>query len=266
MADNVALPPSAVTAATDDVGGAHFQKMKIADGTADSSAMIAGDATNGLDVDVTRVIPGTAATNLGKAEDAAHSSGDVGVMALAVANAAMALVAADGDYHPLLLDGRGALWITPAPPQVRISVTPTISTSPAYTSGDCVGGLQTVANAVRISAGSGILQSVIVVDNTQAQRAAMDLVFFDRSVTTQGDNNAFAVSDADMAFCLGVVSIGAYNTAWAGTPLNSVASLFNIGLPFVLTGTSLFVQAVVRGTPTYVATTDLIFNYGILQD
>lgn len=62
MADNVpfqsstlATPAAATSVATDDVGGQHFQKMKIADGTADSSAMIPGDATNGLDVDVTRV-------------------------------------------------------------------------------------------------------------------------------------------------------------------------------------------------------------------
>jgi hypothetical protein len=39
------------------------------------------------DVDVTSVIPGVGATNLGKAEDAAHASGDTGVMALAVRSA-----------------------------------------------------------------------------------------------------------------------------------------------------------------------------------
>lgn len=36
------------------------------------------------DVDVTSVVPGTGTTNLGKAEDAAHTSGDVGVGALGV--------------------------------------------------------------------------------------------------------------------------------------------------------------------------------------
>lgn len=69
MADNLTLNAGSggSTAATDDVGGVHFQKVKIADGTADSSAMIGGDATNGLDVDVTRVsgnvtvVQGTAA-------------------------------------------------------------------------------------------------------------------------------------------------------------------------------------------------------------
>ena len=172
----------------------------------------------------------------------------------------------DGNYATFNTDATGRLWVRPAPVQVRIAVTPTISTSPAYTSGDCLGGLQTVSNAVRVSGGTGTLLSVVILDKTQAQRAAMDLVFFDRSVTVAGDNAAFNTSDADMANCLGVISIGPYNTAWAGTPLNSVSTLYNIGLPIVLNGTDLFCQAVVRATPTYTSTTDLIFNYTILQD
>jgi len=56
------------------------------------------------------ISPGTAAANLGKAEDAAHTSGDVGVLALAVrADAAVASVNAAGDYSPLLTDSTGRL-------------------------------------------------------------------------------------------------------------------------------------------------------------
>lgn len=70
---------------------------------------IGGDS-NGLDVDVTRVIPGTTATALGKAEDAAHANGDVGVMALGVRrDANTSLVSADGDYAPFQVNATGAL-------------------------------------------------------------------------------------------------------------------------------------------------------------
>lgn len=60
MADNVLLPATgtgtaSVTQATDDVAGIHYPKVKLVDGTADSGTAIPGDATNGLDVDVTRV-------------------------------------------------------------------------------------------------------------------------------------------------------------------------------------------------------------------
>ena len=64
------------------------------------------------DVDVTSIIPGTGATNLGKAEDAAHTTGDVGVMVLAVRNdAGSALAGATGDYIPLSTDSSGALRV-----------------------------------------------------------------------------------------------------------------------------------------------------------
>lgn len=134
------------------------------------AAVITGDATNGLDVDVTRVsgtvtvdgsgvtqpvsasslplptgastaanqstgnsslssidgkitacntgavtiaahVPGTGATSLGKAEDAAHTTGDTGVMALSVrSDTAAATSGTTGDYQPLITDSTGRLW------------------------------------------------------------------------------------------------------------------------------------------------------------
>lgn len=79
--------------------------------TAISNALPAGNNNIG-DVDVASVVPGTGATNLGKAEDAAHSSGDVGVMSLAVRNDAGTALAADGDYVPLMTNSAGALYVT----------------------------------------------------------------------------------------------------------------------------------------------------------
>jgi hypothetical protein len=64
------------------------------------------------DVDVLSIIPGTGATNLGKAEDAGHSSADVGVMALAVRNhPPAALAGANLDYIPLMTDQNGFLAV-----------------------------------------------------------------------------------------------------------------------------------------------------------
>jgi hypothetical protein len=56
MTDNIAITAgSGTTVATDDVGGVHYQRVKLVDGTLDSPAAIPGDATYGLDVDVTRL-------------------------------------------------------------------------------------------------------------------------------------------------------------------------------------------------------------------
>jgi len=62
------------------------------------------------DVDVTTVgtiTPGTAATNLGKAEDVGHTTGDVGVFSLSVANEAQTTLAADNDYIARAADVKG---------------------------------------------------------------------------------------------------------------------------------------------------------------
>lgn len=62
------------------------------------------------DVDITSVTPGTSATSLGKAEDGAHTSGDVGVMMLAVQNAGPTnLAGSAGDYEPLQISA-GRVW------------------------------------------------------------------------------------------------------------------------------------------------------------
>lgn len=58
----------------------------------------------------TSLTPGTAAANLGKAEDAAHTSGDVGVMALAVRqDTPGASAGTDGDYAAIQVDAAGAV-------------------------------------------------------------------------------------------------------------------------------------------------------------
>lgn len=242
MADNVAITAGVGTnIATDDVAGVHFQKIKLYAST---------DGTE---------LP------LSFAEDAAHTTGDHGIQTLTVrTDSATARAGADGDYQPIITDSQGRTWVRPAPVTVRVSVTPTIDTV-AYTSGDVLGGLQTITGAARIAGGSGVIQSIVVLDRSQAQRAAIDIIFFDRSVTVAANNTAIATSDADMANCLGVVSIGPYNTAWPGTPLNSVSTLLNVGLPYVCNGTDLFAVAVVRATPTY-AVGDLTFIYTLLQD
>lgn len=67
-----------------------------------------GNHANGMSI--VSIVPGTTATTLGKAEDAAHASGDTGVMLLAVRNDAnTALATTDLDYIPLGTDANGAL-------------------------------------------------------------------------------------------------------------------------------------------------------------
>jgi hypothetical protein len=63
------------------------------------------------DVDVTSSIPGTGATNLGKAEDAQHTTGDTGVFILGIRNddAATTIAGTTADYSGLSTDLKGRL-------------------------------------------------------------------------------------------------------------------------------------------------------------
>ena len=82
-------------------------------GTAAIGKLAANTGVDIGDVDVTSVVPGVAATNLGKAIQSAQGSTDTGVAALAVRNDALAdLSGADGDYTPLQVNKTGALNVT----------------------------------------------------------------------------------------------------------------------------------------------------------
>jgi hypothetical protein len=86
--------------------GTGVQRVTIANDSTGILATVTNVATIG-----TSVTPGTAAANLGKAEDAAHGSGDTGVMSLAVrTDTAAASSGTTGDYEPLHTDSVGALW------------------------------------------------------------------------------------------------------------------------------------------------------------
>ena len=98
------------------VSGSEMQVDVVASLPAGSAAIGKLAANSGVDigdVDVTSVVPGTGATNLGKAIQSAQGSTDTGVAALAVRNDALAdLSGADGDYTPLQVNKTGALNVT----------------------------------------------------------------------------------------------------------------------------------------------------------
>ena len=77
----------------------------------DNASSLTVDGTVAVSSITTSVTPGSAAANLGKAEDAAHTTGDVGVMALATANEANTARAADNDYVPIATDTEGNVRI-----------------------------------------------------------------------------------------------------------------------------------------------------------
>lgn len=88
-----------------------------------SAALPTGSNTIGSVASITTsVTPGTAAANLGKAEDAAHVTGDTGVAMLAVRrDTPISGTSADGDYSTINTDPVGHVYVNSS------GITPTVS-------------------------------------------------------------------------------------------------------------------------------------------
>lgn len=165
-----------LSVAGNGASGTGVQRVTIANDSTGILAAVTNVATIG-----TSVTPGTAATHLGKAEDAAHTSGDVGVMMLGVARAAnTALVSADGDYGPIQLSALGAVKVAitegagsggtaladaAAFTRATTSITPiggVVETSaPTVTNGNVSVISLTTGGAVRVAVASGGIAGVI---------------------------------------------------------------------------------------------------------
>ena len=109
------------SAPTTAVTGTFWQATQPVSGTVTVNPLPTGTnsigklaANSGVDigdVDVLSIVPGTAATNLGKAVDGVAGATDTGVMALAVRDDALAtLTPIDGDYTQLRVTSQGRLW------------------------------------------------------------------------------------------------------------------------------------------------------------
>ena len=143
------------------ISGSEMQVDVVASLPAGSAAIGKLAANSGVDigdVDVTSIVPGTGATNLGKAEDAAHSSGDVGGMPLAVRNDDIAaLGGADGDYAPLQVIAAGALYTNDASGEAgSILVTGTTAVTSAVSNTVFV-AIQFIEDSVFDSANDGLI-------------------------------------------------------------------------------------------------------------
>jgi len=203
MADNltttttVSTVPNATVIATDDAGSAHYQKVKLVDGTADSTTVIPGTA-NGLQVV-------TAAT--------------------------------------------------------VIDLTLSLDTD-AYADGDVLAAAQELALAVRASGSTGVIQSIVVIDQDD-QAQALDIVISDSTITLGTENSAVSISDADAAKILGIVEVS--TSDYVNLVNSQLATKTNLGIVIMPDSASLYISAISRGTGTYSAS-GIVLRFGILTD
>ena len=207
---------TAVEVIDNAISGSEMQVDVVASLPAGSAAIGKLAANSGVDigdVDVTSVVPGTGATNLGKAEDAAHSSGDTGVMSLAVRNDDVAaLGGADGDYAPLQVNAAGSLYTTDATGEAgSILVTGTSAVTTGI-SGTKFIAIQFIEDSVFASSGGLVAASEqLYPDDTgvgsdiSSNGAAIDSVTFPQGMTIFGRWNGFTLASGKVIGYIGYV-------------------------------------------------------------
>lgn len=188
----------------------HVMDVRVCNGLTDANG-------NAIENMATTITPGTGATNLGKAEDAQHTSGDVGVMALAVAEATPATLGADGDYTPLQTY-IGHLWVAP-PITTKISTNfnrPANTT--AYSANDAVNNNSSASGSAATELTFTIGRSAGTVKRVRLDKtgvansvdATLRVWFYDTLFAiTAGDNAAFTNQATDS---IGYVDVALVNT------------------------------------------------------
>jgi hypothetical protein len=139
---------------------------QIGAGTAAIGKLAANTGVDIGDVDVTSVVPGTGATNLGKAEDGAHTSGDVGVAILGVRrDTAASGAGTDGDYATLNLDSTGHLYVAIKDSQLDGSEYETVAASQTAQTLGATGGTGDFISKVVIIPATTSPGNVLLLDN-----------------------------------------------------------------------------------------------------
>jgi hypothetical protein len=156
---------------------------------------------------------------------------------------------------------------------IVVTVVPVVSTAPAYTSGDNVGGKLTILDAVSV-VGPSLLKSLTIVDRGN-QKAAMDLLLFKAPLTgAYTDNAAQSIATADIANLIGRFAIAAIDfTTETGTANVAIAEyknidkvLFSADVANQLSGGqggNVYGLLVTTGIPTYLTASDLQLIFGI---
>ena len=187
-------------------------------------------------------------------EDAPHADGHLGVMMLGVRNHLTGSTT-DGDYSAISVSGTGEMQTLARRDLARISVgvTGVTTATTAYTAGDQVGTIITIANAARISGGSGTIVGATLIDQSDII-GAYDVVIFDSSATLATDNAAFAITDADSLKIVALIQLaGAFDLT-----NNRIAQSYNLAIPYVCSGsTSLFAALITRAGHTFFTTGQL---------
>lgn len=150
---------------------------------------------------------------------------------------------------------------------ISIAFTPTVQNA-AYSSGNAIGGLQTLTFFRTTTQPTGILNNVSVASKG-GSTTAMTLYFFtaNPSATTCTDKSAFSLGAADVAKLIPTIPIVLTPAVvGAGTTVTAASQQLPVSIKNSETTLSLYMCAVVGGSVTPASTSDLVFKVAGIQD
>ena len=152
-------------------------------------------------------------------------------------------------------------------PTAYVELTPVTSNGAIYASGDQIGSVMRITNAVQDSRGSSLIKSVVVIDKAK-QKAALDILFFDdEPANSVADNAAADIADSEMADkCLGFISIAVADYADMSASSVATKTCEHLLKSAKERSKDLWCLIVSRGTPTYGSTSDLVVKLGFIQN
>lgn len=247
---------AANTAIITDVAG-HLQIDVLSSALPTGAATSALQLADGHNVTVDNAAAG-AAVNIQDGGNSITIDGDIGTVTTVTAVTAITNALPAGEGH------LGALGTSTGNFKNTIAVT----AAGAYVAGDCLGTLGTLTNAVRVSGGSAILQSIHVKDLSN-QSPVIIILFFDSDPSGDAgiavtDAGAFAYGTGTYARQVGKVNIAAADYDTINT--NASASVTNIGQQMTGNGTAnLYYIAIAGGAPNFAVNNDLEIDFEFLQ-
>lgn len=123
-----------------------------------------------------------------------------------------------------------------------------------YAAGNNLGGLITISNIAR-QAGESVRVDTVVITDQHQQKSALEVWFFNDSITAPTDHAAWDISDADLVKVRGIVDVAA--TDYRDAADNSAMTLWDIDLEIHdLVSDDLYAGIMIRGTPDYSVNTD----------
>lgn len=137
----------------------------------------------------------------------------------------------------------------------------------AYATGELVGGASgALVIAVPGVKYTGRIRSLVLTDASN-QKSALEVHFFNTSLssTTFTENGAFDIADGDAESCIGYVALA--SASYISYADNAVIAVGGLDFPYTAaTSGNIYAVIVCRGSPTYVAVTDLNMKVGVEYD